>query len=343
MVECCGLLHKGAMHKRPLGRIGPHVSALGLGCMGMSEFYGSFDQEQSLATLRKADEIGVDFLDTADIYGNGTNELLLGEAFRTIQGLRQRVVLASKFGIVRDANGAFTGVDGSPGYVKKACDASLKRLGVETIDLYYQHRKDPQVPIEDTVGAMAELVQAGKVRYLGLSEVGAETLRRAHTVHPITALQTEYSLWTRDIEAEILPACRTLGTTLVAYSPLGRGFLTGAIQKPEDLEEDDWRRSNPRFQGEAFQANLKLVDEIRAVATAKDCTPAQLALAWVLLQGTNVIPIPGTRSSKRLEENIGATEVSLSADEIARLESVFETHAAAGSRYPEPAMTLLGQ
>src|SRR4029079_5971153 len=277
------------MQKRKLGRSGAEVSALGLGCMGMSEFYGGADEAESLATLRRSLEIGVTFSDTADLYGNGGNERLLAQL---LKDQRAQVMLATKFAVRRAADGTFLGIDGRPEYVKEACDKSLQRLGVEPIDLYYQHRVDPKVPIEDTVGAMAELVAAGKVRLLGLSEAAPATLRRACAVHPIAALQTEYSLWTRDLEAEVLPACRALGVTLVAYSPLGRGFLTGSFQKPNDLAADDWRRANPRFQGDNFEANLTLAEHIKGVASAKGCTPAQLALAWLLAQGDDVVPIP---------------------------------------------------
>ena len=331
------------MHTRTLGR-GDHgldVSALGLGCMGMSEFYGPRDEARSLATLRRAVELGCTFWDTADMYGTGRNEELLGKAFRDTPGLRESVTLATKFGVRRSPEGEMLGICGRPEYVREACDASLRRLDVEHIDLYYQHRVDPEVPIEDTVGAMAELVKAGKVRHLGLSEAAAATLRRAVKVHPITALQTEYSLWTRDLEAEILPACRELGIGLVPYSPLGRGFLTGAIQKPEDLADDDWRRHNPRFQGENFAKNLALVDAVRAIADEKGCTAAQLALAWVLAQGDDLAPIPGTRSPERLEENCGATTVALSADDRARIAAAFPADAVVGTRYPEAAMAAL--
>jgi aryl-alcohol dehydrogenase-like predicted oxidoreductase len=324
------------MQKRRLGRSQAEASAVGLGCMGMSEFYGAADQVESLATLRRALEIGVTFWDTADMYGSGDNERLLAGVLRE---QRAQVTLATKFGVVRGPGGSFDGIDGRPAYVKAACDASLKRLGIERIDLYYQHRVDPSVPIEDTVGAMAELVQAGKVGLLGLSEASARTLRRAHAVHPIAALQTEYSLWTRDLEAEILPACRELGVTLVAYSPLGRGFLTGSFRTPDDLAQDDWRRHNPRFQGENFERNLALADRIRELAAAKGCTPAQLALAWLLAQGPDVVPIPGTRKRTRLEENAGATEVALSAAELESLTN--ELPAAAGQRYPEASMATL--
>lgn len=326
------------MKTRLLGSAGLEVSALGLGCMGMSEFYGASDEAESLATLDRALELGVTFWDTADMYGVGHNEELLGRALR---GRREQVVLATKFGNVRGEDGSFVGVDGSPSYVRRACDASLRRLGVETIDLYYQHRVDPKVPIEETVGAMAELVAAGKVRHLGLSEAGALTLRRAAAVAPITALQTEYSLWTRDLEAEILPACRELGIGLVAYSPLGRGFLTGRFKTAEDLAEGDWRRVNPRFVGENFGRNRRLVERIEALAGAKSVTPAQLALAWVMAQGSDVVPIPGTRRRERLEENAASAELELDAEDLARLSAVFGETGVVGERYPATAMATI--
>jgi aryl-alcohol dehydrogenase-like predicted oxidoreductase len=325
---------------RALGKSGLSVSAVGLGCMGMSEFYGQSDEKISLEVLARALDLGVTFWDTADMYGSGHNEMLIGKA---LAGRRDRVVLATKFGVVRDADGGFAGVCGRPDYVKQACDRSLARLGVDHIDLYYQHRVDPEVPIEDTVGAMAELVAAGKVRHLGLSEAGVETLRRASKVHPIAALQTEYSLWTRDCEDRILPACRELGIGFVAYSPLGRGFLTGAFRKPEDLAEDDWRRSNPRFAKDAFEQNLRIADRVKDLAERVGCTPAQLALAWVMLQGRDVIPIPGTRSSQRVEENASAARVALSAADLAEIESAVPRDMVTGLRYPEPAMQLLGE
>jgi aryl-alcohol dehydrogenase-like predicted oxidoreductase len=324
------------VQKRRLGKSGLEVSALGLGCMGMSEFYGASDEAESLATLRRALEIGVTFWDTADAYGTGANERLLA---KVLKERRDDVTLATKFALRRGADGSFLGIDGRPEYVKSACDQSLGRLGVERIDLYYQHRVDPNVPIEDTVGAMAELVAAGKVRFLGLSEASAQTLRRASAVHPITALQTEYSLWTRDLEAEILPTCRELGIALVAYSPLGRGFLTGSFKSTDDLAHNDWRRSNPRFQGENFADNLKLTERIRDLAAAKGCTPAQLALAWLLARGADIVPIPGTRKRARLEENAAAADIVLEAHELAALTDSLP--AAVGTRYPEASMAAL--
>ncbi|ADV68194.1 aldo/keto reductase [Deinococcus maricopensis] len=310
------------------------VSALGLGCMGMSEFYGQSDDTENLATLTRALDLGVTFLDTADMYGVGRNEELLGRFFRE-SGRRDDVVLATKFGNVRGQNGERLGISGRPEYVHQACDASLRRLGVDHIDLYYQHRVDPNTPIEDTVGAMSELVQQGKVRYLGLSEASAETLRRANAVHPITALQTEYSLWTRDPEDGILQTCRDLGVGFVPYSPLGRGFLTGQINSPDDFAPDDFRRMNPRFQGENFQKNLDLVREVQDIAHEKGCSASQLALAWVLAQGQDLVPIPGTRRVKYLEENLGALDVHLSADDLARIDAAFPRGAASGERYPD--------
>ncbi len=295
------------------------VSQLGLGCMGMSEFYGPSDEQQSIATLHRALELGVNFLDTADLYGNGHNERLLKKGI-VDAGKRDQTVIATKFTFVRDPEtGAGLGISGKPDYVKAACDRSLQRLGVETIDLYYQHRVDPQTPIEDTVGAMADLVRAGKVRAIGLSEASAETIRRAHAVHPISALQTEYSLWTRELEADILPTCRELGITLVAYSPLGRGFLTGKITSLDELAPDDWRRSNPRFQGEALAQNMRIVAEIEALAAEKGVTPAQIALAWVLAQGDDMVPIPGTRRVQYLEENLAAASITLTSSDLDRL------------------------
>lgn len=327
------------MLQRRLGRAGPLVSALGLGCMGMSEFYGATDETEALATLDLALERGVTLLDTADAYGPHRNEELLGRALR---GRRERVFLATKFGLVRSEDPNTRGVNGRPEYVRQAVDGSLRRLGVEQLDLYYQHRVDPEVAIEETVGAMAELVQAGKVRYLGLSEASSETLRRAHRVHPIAALQSEFSLWSRDPhEHGVLATCRELGVALVAYSPLGRGFLTGALKSPEDFAADDYRRLSPRFQGENFQRNLALVDRVRALAEAKGVTAGQVALAWVLAQGEDVIPIPGTRRRRYLQENLAALEVHLSADESAELERLFTPEQVAGTRYPAAWMQLV--
>src|SRR5438552_3531733 len=329
------------MKQRKLGRGGPIVSAIGLGCMGISDLYGGRDEEESLATIHRALELGVSFFDTADMYGPHTNEQLLGRALR---GHREQVVIATKFGIVRDPDKpAFRGVSGKPAYVRKACEGSLRRLGIDCIDLYYQHRVDPETPIEETVGAMAELVRAGKVRYLGLSEAGPDTIRRAHAVHPITALQSEYSLWTRDPEEEVLGVCRELGIGFVPYSPLGRGFLTGQIKSFEDLAEDDYRRTAPRFQGENFQRNLDLVNQVKEIAREKRCTPAQLALAWVLAQGEDIVPIPGTKRRKYLRENVDALDVLLNADDLERINEVAPKNVAAGSRYPEAMMKLLGK
>jgi aryl-alcohol dehydrogenase-like predicted oxidoreductase len=318
------------MQERALGRQGLNVSAQGLGCMGMSEFYGPGDESESIATIHRALDLGVTLVDTADIYGPHTNELLVG---RAIADRRDQVVLATKFGIVRDPeNPRMRGVNGRPEYVRACCEASLRRLAVEHIDLYYQHRVDQSVPIEETIGAMAELVDAGKVRFLGMSEASAETLRRAHAVHPISALQSEYSLWSRDIEAEVLPAIRELGIGLVAYSPLGRGFLSGAIKSTDDLAADDFRRSNPRFQRENLTRNLALLDAVRELARAHDCTPAQLALAWVLHQGDDVVPIPGTKRRTYLEQNVAACELELDATDLAALAGLGP---AAGERYPD--------
>jgi aryl-alcohol dehydrogenase-like predicted oxidoreductase len=328
------------MKSRTLGQ-GLAVSELGLGCMGMSDFYQGGSEAESIATLHRALDLGITFLDTADMYGPFTNEELVG---RGIRGRRDEVVLATKFGNARSESGAFLGIRGDPEYVRQACDASLRRLGVDHIDLYYQHRVDDKVPIEDTVGAMSELVRAGKVRYLGLSEAGAETIRRAHTVHPITALQTEYSLWTRDVEENgILQTTRELGIGFVPYSPLGRGFLTGRFRSFDDLPEDDYRRDSPRFQGENFQKNLDLVARVEEIAREKGVTASRLALAWVLARGGDMVPIPGTKHVRYLEENVGATEVSLSADDLARIEAVFPAGAAAGERYPEAGLRTVNR
>jgi aryl-alcohol dehydrogenase-like predicted oxidoreductase len=322
-----------AIPNRALGTQGLEVSAQGLGCMGMSEFYGAGNREESVATINRAIDLGVTFLDTADVYGPFTNEELVGSAIRS---RRDEVVLATKFGIVRDPDDPTRrGVNGRPEYVRACCDASLQRLGLDHVDLYYQHRVDPTVPIEETVGAMADLVQAGKVRFLGLSEAGPETIPRAHATHPISALQSEWSLWSRDLESDVVPVARELGIGVVPYSPLGRGFLTGQIKSPDDFDDDDFRRFQPRFQGENFARNLELVDAVRAMADEKEITPGQLALAWVHAQGDDVVPIPGTKRRTYLEENVAALDVSLSDDDMKRLDEILPPGAAAGDRYPD--------
>ena len=328
------------MKTRKLGKNGPNVSALGLGCMGMSEFYGSQDDAESIATIHRALDLGLTFLDTADMYGCGKNERLVGQA---IQDRRAEVFLATKFGNVRDEQGKFIGVNGHPKYVHSACDASLRRLGVDVIDLYYQHRVDPNVPIEDTIGAMSELVDAGKVRWLGMSEAAPATLRRAMKIHPIAALQTEYSLWTRDVEAEILPTCRKLGIGFVPYSPLGRGFLGGKIKAAGDLEQGDWRLNMPRFQGENLRRNVEIASRVESLAKKKKCTPAQLALAWLLAQGEYIVPIPGTKRRQYLEENIQAVEVGLTPAELKEIDEKLPLGMTAGDRYPAEAMKAVNR
>lgn len=329
------------MKTRALGKQGLAVAELGLGCMGMSEFYGGRDDAESMSTIHRALDLGVTLLDTADMYGPYINEELVG---RAIEGRRDKVIIATKFGVVRDPNNpAARGYSSKPEYVRTSCEGSLRRLKVDVIDLYFQHRVDPNTPIEETVGAMTQLVKEGKVRFIGLSEAGAQTIRRAHKVHPISALQSEYSLWTRDLEDEILPVYRELGIGFVPYSPLGRGFLTGRFQKPEDLAEDDLRRRSPRFQGENFQRNLRLVEHIRKLAERKNCAPSQLALAWVLAQGKDIVPIPGTKQRKYLEENVAATKIELTPEDLKSIQTIAPVGIASGLRYPEQMMAVLGR
>jgi aryl-alcohol dehydrogenase-like predicted oxidoreductase len=328
------------MKVRQLGRDGPAVSILGLGCMGMSEFYGEHDDAESIATIHRSLDLGINFFDTADAYGPFTNERLVG---RAIRDRRSDAVLATKFGNVRAEDGSWLGINGSPEYVRRACDASLQRLGIDTIDVYYQHRVDPTVPIEETVGAMAELKKAGKIRFLGLSEASETTIRRAHAVHPITALQTEYSLWSREPEERLLDVCHELEIGFVAYSPLGRGFLTGRYQRPDDLAPNDWRRNNPRFQTDNFQKNLEVVERVKRVAARKRCTAAQLALAWVLAQREDVVPIPGSKRRERLEENAAAADIQLTPEELSEIDALLPRGIAAGTRYPEAGMRAVNR
>jgi len=328
------------MEKRELGKKGLTVSAMGLGCMGMSEFYGTGDEKESIAVIHRALDLGIDFLDTADMYGRGHNEELVGKA---ISGIRDQVIIATKFAVLRGSDGSFTGISGKPEYVRSACEGSLLRLGTDVIDLYYQHRVDPEIPIEETVGAMADLVSEGKVRYLGLSEAGSENIRKANAVHPISALQSEYSLWSRDIESEVLPVCREIGVGLVPYSPLGRGFLTGRFKKTEDIQTPGDARMErfPRFRGENFQQNLKLVERVEELAAEKGCKPSQLALAWVLAQGKDMSPIPGTKRISYLEENVKSLDVSLTPEDLAKIDELFPEGAAAGTRYDERGMMMI--